>query len=71
MMSVLMLITLITNRTQLMLVRRISVQPCDSFVISENTDEWMTMWDDYKFQAIKDRKWKDSGRVKQLSVELT
>lgn len=39
------------------------IQPCDSFVISKIKDEWIAMWDDYKFQAIKAGKWKDGGRA--------
>lgn len=39
------------------------VQPCDSFVISKIKDEWMAMWDAYKFNAIKNGEWKDGGRA--------
>ncbi len=35
------------------------VQACDSFVISKIKDEWMEMWDEYKFNAIKNGRWKD------------
>eukprot|EP00474_Spongospora_subterranea_P011317 CRZ11775.1 hypothetical protein [Spongospora subterranea] len=44
------------------------VQPCDSFAISKIKDAWMTLWDDYKFHAIKDNKWKDRGRIPVLGV---
>jgi hypothetical protein len=37
------------------------IQPCDSFVISKFKYEWIALWDKYKFQAIKDGKWKDGG----------
>ena len=41
------------------------VQPCDSFVISEIKDEWTTLWESYKFDAIKNSLWQDvSGAIK-------
>jgi hypothetical protein len=40
-------------------------QPCDSFAISKFKDEWSPMWEEYKYQAIKDGQWASgSGAIK-------
>ena len=41
------------------------VQPCDSFVISKIKDVWTSLWDEYKFKAIKEDNWQEkSGAIK-------
>jgi hypothetical protein len=42
------------------------VEPCDSFVISKIKDEWSSVWEEYKYQAIKDGQWASgSGDIKK------
>ena len=45
------------NATIRKLVAADMVQPCDSFVISKIKDAWTTLWEQYKFQAIKEGRW--------------
>jgi DDE superfamily endonuclease len=41
------------------------VQPFDSYVISKIKDVWTSMWEEYKFQAIKNGQWAEiSGAIK-------
>jgi hypothetical protein len=41
------------------------VQPCDSFVISKIKDAWTSLWEQYKFEAIRDGNWADvSGSIR-------
>jgi DDE superfamily endonuclease len=42
-----------------------NVQPCDSFLISKIKDVWSSLWEEYKYQAIKDGQWASgSGAIK-------
>jgi hypothetical protein len=46
-------------------------QPCDSFVISKIKDEWSSMSEEYKYQAIKDGQWASwSGAIKNPGKEF-
>jgi hypothetical protein len=33
------------------------MKPCDIFVISKIKDEWSSIWEEYKYQAIKECQW--------------